>query len=180
MRQRLLHRNLVRAVSAMIALVALIIVVRLFIPSDRSESLPVKGNISIGLEAPNFEGVNTNGERVSLHALRDRTVLLNFWASWCVPCVKEMPLIDEVFRSEDIDFQLVSVNVGEARGTVNEFLQQKGISFPVIIDAAGKVSTLYRIVGLPATFVIDAYGTLRQVGIGEITTREQLLSMLQT
>ncbi|QJD82821.1 TlpA family protein disulfide reductase [Cohnella herbarum] len=180
MRQRTARLNVVSVATVIIALIALILMIRLFISTDRSESHEKKGNLSIGLEAPEFEGVNTDGERVNLRSYRGQTVLLNFWASWCKPCVKEMPLIDEIYRSKEINFQLVSVNVGESRGTVNEYLKQQDISFPVIIDATGKVSTLYRIVGLPATFVIDANGKLRQVGIGEITNRDQLLSMLQT
>ncbi|WP_239619238.1 TlpA family protein disulfide reductase [Cohnella mopanensis] len=180
MRQRTGNLNIVSVTTVVIALIALIFVVRLLISEHRSEDLQVKGSISIGREAPDFERINTAGEQVSLGSYRGQTVLLNFWASWCKPCVKEMPLIDELFRSKEVDFQLVSVNVGETRGTVNEFLKLQGIAFPVVIDATGKVSTLYRIVGLPATFVIAADGKLRQVGIGEITNRDQLLSMLQT
>lgn len=175
-------RNISRRqfLTAMIAVLALAAALYVWLPSLRSDDGRQLTRLAVGREAPVFEATNTKGERINLADYRGRTVLLNFWASWCKPCVKEMPLIDEAYRTQETEFQLVSVNVGDAKGTVNEFIEDTGITFPVIIDAVGRVSDMYQVVGLPATFVIDTEGKLSYASSGEITERKQLQSMLRS
>lgn len=131
-----------------------------------------------GREAPAVEGVDTAGKRLSLGDYRGQPVLVNFWASWCKPCAKEMPIIDEAYRGGEAGFRLISVNVGETKGTVNAFLAENGISFPALVDATGRTSARYRVTGLPATFVVDAEGKLSRSFLGELTGREQLEDLL--
>jgi peroxiredoxin len=163
----------------LIILIAVIAIVWTLIATLSSERDMAKGTISVGQEAPGFTATNTNGEIVNLINYRGKTVLLNFWASWCKPCVKEMPLLDEAHRTQETEFELISINVGEARGTVNEFVREIGISFPVIVDATGRISNLYQVKALPATFVVDAKSKLHRVSLGELTTKEQLMAILR-
>ncbi len=135
---------------------------------------------SVGREAPAIEGIDTSGKKVDLSDYRGHPVIVNFWASWCQPCVKEMPLIDQVYQEAPDRFRLISVNVGDTKGTVNEFLTEHGISFPVLIDATGKAAESYRVSALPATFAIDAEGRLSHAGIGELTEAGQLYELLRS
>lgn len=132
------------------------------------------GDIAAGAIAPDFEATDTSGEKIRLSDYRGQVVLLNFWASWCKPCVRELPLFDEIRRSEADGIKVITVNAGESKGTVREFLSKLDLSMPTIIDAAGKITDAYRIVGLPATFVVDGDGVFVRVGLGELTSMKQI------
>lgn len=133
--------------------------------SESKRSNPIR----TGAEAPDFTAVNSKGEQVRLSDYRGRAVMINFWASWCTPCVREMPLVHELAQQNANNVETLFVNVGESKGTINEFMKSHQFDFPVIIDAAGKVSKLYRITGLPATMVIDRSGQFRHILLGELT-----------
>lgn len=133
-----------------------------------------KTRIDLGNAAPDFQAVNTLGQQAALSDYKGKVVVLNFWASWCEPCVKEMPLIRDVFESNKNDMVTLFVNVGETKGTVQEYLTAHQFDFPVIIDVTGKLSALYGVVGLPATFIIDPEGNLEHILLGEINSSAQL------
>lgn len=171
---RALGRGLATAIIALLALAAVLAVGWSALRSDSA----VKGGLSAGMKAPAIEGMDTSGARIDLLDYRGQPIIVNFWASWCGPCVKEMPVLDEVYRSAYGRYKLISVNVGDTKGTVNEFLTEHDISFPVLIDAAGKASGRYRVSALPATFVIDMEGRIIHAGLGQITEAEQLYSLL--
>ncbi|MFB9274310.1 TlpA family protein disulfide reductase [Cohnella cellulosilytica] len=171
-------RSYRRGLTGIIGLLAILVLCAVAWTSFRSES-DGRGGIAVGKEAPAIEGIDTSGAKVDLLDYRGQPVLVNFWASWCQPCVKEMPLIDRTYREASDRFRLISVNVGDTKGTVNEFLKAHDISFPVLIDATGRAAERYRVSALPATFAIDAEGRLSRAGIGELTEAEQLYKLLQ-
>ncbi|WP_256757976.1 redoxin domain-containing protein [Cohnella sp. WQ 127256] len=165
--------------STLIAILSVVALVWVFVADQQADTHQETSSIRIGAAPPDFTATNTVGQSVTLRGYEDQVVFLNFWASWCHPCVEEMPLIEEMYQSNEIDFELVSVNVGESRGTVNEFLKAHDISFPVIIDVTGTISEAYQLVGLPATFIIDHSGKLRQIKLGELTDKEQIKTLLE-
>lgn len=135
-----------------------------------SSSEPQRSNgIEAGAEAPDFTAVNLDGEQVALSDYRGKVVMINFWASWCTPCVREMPLLHQTAEAHQNDVETVFVNVGEAKGTIREFMNKQQFDFPVIIDVTGKISGMYRITGLPATMVMDREGGFRHILLGELT-----------
>ncbi|WP_440119413.1 TlpA family protein disulfide reductase [Paenibacillus sp. QZ-Y1] len=135
-----------------------------------SSSEPQKRNgIEAGTEAPDFTAVNSAGEQITLSDYRGKVVMINFWASWCTPCVREMPLVHQMAEAHQNDVETLFVNVGEAKGTIREFMNIQQFDFPVIIDVTGKISGMYRITGLPATMVIDKEGVFRHILLGELT-----------
>ncbi|MDU7473962.1 MAG: TlpA disulfide reductase family protein [Paenibacillus macerans] len=150
--------------------------------SNRHSSEAHQGHekLSIGSAAPVFQAVSTYGEKLSLDEYRGKVIVLNFWASWCGPCVKEMPLIHRISRNNAPDAVTLFVNVGESKGTVNEFLSDHQLDFPVIIDATGKISGLYKVTALPTTYVIDQAGNIAQPIIGEISSEEQLQTYIDS
>ncbi|GJM73523.1 hypothetical protein HMSSN036_57390 [Paenibacillus macerans] len=91
-----------------------------------------------------------------------------------------MPLIHRISRNNAPDAVTLFVNVGESKGTVNEFLSDHQLDFPVIIDATGKISGLYKVTALPTTYVIDQAGNIAYPIIGEISSEEQLQTYIDS
>ncbi|MEK5476272.1 redoxin domain-containing protein [Paenibacillus sp. FSL R5-0407] len=148
--------------------------------SQKNEDKASTERLSIGATAPDFQATNTLGEKVTLSDFRGKSVVINFWASWCGPCVNEMPLINRVFQDSDSDVVTLFVNVGESKGTVNEFLTQHQFDFPVIIDVTGKISGMYAVTGLPVTYILEKEGNIAHSIIGEISSENQLYNYLET
>lgn len=139
-----------------------------------------RGNaIEAGAVAPEFTAVNSAGEQVKLSDYRGKAVMINFWASWCTPCVREMPLVHQIAQDYQNDVETLFVNVGESKGTIREFMDKQAFNFPVIIDVTGNISGMYRITGLPATMVIDRDGEFRHILLGELTEDTPLQQWLE-
>lgn len=112
--------------------------------------------------ASNFELIDANGHSLNLADKRGKVVLLNFWASWCPPCVKEIPSMNRLAESfDEKTFEIVSVNFKETPQVIMEFMQKVQVDFPVLMDLDGKVSADYEIFSFPSSFLIDAKGQLR-------------------
>ncbi|MFT7521970.1 MAG: peroxiredoxin [Kiritimatiellia bacterium] len=130
-------------------------------------------------EAPDFTIDDLNGEPVHLADLRGSPVVINFWATWCGPCVTEIP---ELIRFADAhgDIPLLGVSVDEDRPTsfVKAFAERKKITYPVMHDKRGKVAGQYSINKLPTTYIIDSHGHISGVHVGPLN-RSQLERMLE-
>ncbi|ASA21476.1 redoxin domain-containing protein [Paenibacillus donghaensis] len=145
---------------------------------QREDESPA-GSIEPGAAAPLFEATTITGEKVRLEDYRGRTVLINFWASWCKPCVREMPLLAGVGTSSASSVETLFINVGESKGTVSDYMKAHEFSFPVTIDVTGRIAGLYRVTALPATFIIDGSGKITQAVLGEVTDLALLESWLR-
>ncbi|MBM4762166.1 thiol-disulfide oxidoreductase ResA [Bacillus sp. B15-48] len=125
--------------------------------------------VEIGKTAPDFALVDMNGERHQLSDYRGEGVFLNFWATWCKPCEREMPYIDNAYHYfKDKGVKVLTVDVGESELVVNNFIERHNLSFPVMIDH-GTVQTAYGINPLPITFLIDKDGVVTRSHTGELT-----------
>lgn len=115
---------------------------------------------SVGYLAPQFTLRNLDGNLVSLNSFKGQVVVLNFWATWCVPCRIEMPAFENLYRryrSEGVTVLGVSLDKG-ADDKVRQFVEDYKLSFPVLMDSEGDVEKLYPSVSIPFTFVIDKAG----------------------
>ena len=123
----------------------------------------IKGLVELSARAAtDFVLQDISGASIQLHEKQGKVVLLNFWASWCPPCVKEIPSMNRLAQSFDKNhFEIVSVNFKESPQTIRDFLQQVQVDFPVLIDQDGVVSASYEIFSFPSSFLIDAQGQLR-------------------
>jgi len=119
--------------------------------------------------APDFELENLEGERIRLSQLRGKPVVLNFWATWCAPCVIEMPKIQRSFEKFPGQFHVLAVNADESRLKVDRFVEDIGITFDVLLDPGGAIQDLYRIRGYPTSYIVDAEGIIRIEHIGTLT-----------
>lgn len=126
--------------------------------------------LEVGQGAPALTLTNTAGQRISLADYKGQGIVLNFWATYCPPCKKEMPLLADA-QTEDI--AVITVNVGEPTRLVNQFLQNKQLSLSTLLDRKEEVYTLYQVTNLPTTFFINEKGEIDDKVIGEIN--EQLL-----
>ncbi|MDQ6958596.1 MAG: TlpA disulfide reductase family protein [Mariprofundaceae bacterium] len=119
--------------------------------------------------APDFTLAMLGGGEKALADYRGKVVLLHFWATWCVPCRHEMPQIERLWRRYRDD-GLVVLGVNVDRGNlqaVRQFVQQRNLSFPVVIDPEGEVRNRYEVRGLPTTYLIDRDGKIIGRIIGE-------------
>lgn len=124
--------------------------------------------VEVGMQAPDFTTNNVNGDEVSLSDYRGTKVFLNFWASWCPPCKEEMPAIQKLHKNYD-DIKVVTVNSGENKEKVLNYLMENNFSFTTLLDNNRKVTTDYLIRGIPSTFVIDKDGIIVDKQRGAIT-----------
>jgi len=120
-----------------------------------------------GKQAPDFQLPNLEGQAVSLADFRGKPVLLNFWATWCGPCVSEMPIIQAMFEeSADTGLVVLAVNIGESPSAAEDFMQSGNLSFPVLLDTNQDVALKYNIRGIPTTFFIDKDGIVQEIKVG--------------
>jgi thiol-disulfide isomerase/thioredoxin len=118
-------------------------------------------------QAPDFTLQSSTGENVRLAEQRGQVVMLNFWASWCGPCRKEMPLLDEISkRYSAAGFVLYGVNVEEDNTDAKKLIKDLGVTFPILYDTESKASSLYNVDAMPTTVVIDKKGVIRFVNRG--------------
>lgn len=124
-----------------------------------------------------FRALTIADEPLSIEA--GRPVILNFWATWCLPCVTEMPLLQQAFTDSGV--LLVGINAGEDEHTVQTWVNDKQLTFPVVIDRYGELQAIYRVRGLPTTIFIDQDGYVYRVVEGAISasTLERTIKGLQ-
>lgn len=119
-------------------------------------------------EASNFTLMSAHGSDISLSDYEGKFVLLNFWATWCPPCVKEMPALNRLHNklNGNNGLEVVGVHVGPALATVKQFLKDKPVDFDIVIDKNMSLSS-WQVSGLPTTFLISPSGKLIYKATGE-------------
>ncbi len=122
-----------------------------------------------GFPAPEIVLPTLDGGEARLSDLRGKSVILNFWATWCPPCRLEMPALQRVYDDYQGRVVVVGVNLimsERSPEAVRAFLEEIGVSFPIWLDVQNQASDAYRVTSLPTTFFIDPQGTICEVVIG--------------
>ncbi len=123
-----------------------------------------------GEESVNFVLETLDGERIELAELKGKGVFLNFWGTYCPPCEKEMPIMEELYEKYKAQgVEIIAVNVNEPELTVRGFVNRYKLTFPIAIDKGMFVSDAYGIRPLPTTILIDEHGTIVHVHKGGMT-----------
>ena len=115
-----------------------------------------------GEPARPFTLADLDGRPVTLSSFKGRLVLLHFWATWCPTCREEMTILEEGARAHPETLVILGVNLGEKRSKVAAYVRESGISFPILLDARGKVAASYGVLALPITLVIDRDGRVAE------------------
>lgn len=129
------------------------------------------GQIEVGLPAPNYQAQTLGGQPAALSDLRGRVVLLNGWATWCIPCQREIPALEKLYaarRGEGLEIVGVNVDVGGAENRVRQFMDTYKMSYPVWRDPDDIFSGVFRAYGLPASYLIGRDGIIRWHQVGEV------------
>ncbi|WP_455207508.1 TlpA disulfide reductase family protein [Kaarinaea lacus] len=104
---------------------------------------------------------DASGKRYQRDKYTNQITVINFWATWCPPCVQEIPSLNRLReKMQGIPFELVSINYAESPATIQEFLQKVDVNFPVLLDETGEVSVHWKVVAFPSTFIIGPDGKI--------------------
>lgn len=114
--------------------------------------------------APPLRGSTLDASSFDLTALRGETVILNFWASWCIPCQVEMPALQQLHEE---GLRVVAINLGEDRATVAAWVQAYGLTYDIVLDD-GRAAANYRLRGQPTTVIVTPDGVIRQIFHGPV------------
>jgi peroxiredoxin len=131
----------------------------------------VPANVTVGERVPAYSGRDLDGRTVDLRDLRGEVVLLNIWATWCFPCRREMPALEQLHREwsgSGLRIVAVSIDPATAGREIQDFVEEYGLTFDIVHDPAQDVAQAFRTIGVPETFLIDAEGRLRRHWMGRI------------
>jgi thiol-disulfide isomerase/thioredoxin len=131
---------------------------------DRGIGVPAAGEV-----APDFSYTLTDGTTVRLSDLRGKRVIVNFWATWCLPCREEMPLFEAALAREGDDLVVLAVNRNETPAAIEGYAAETGVRLPLIADSAGAIGDRYAVTSLPITYFINRDGTVSVRHFGAIT-----------
>lgn len=121
----------------------------------------------IGKESPDFDLLKIDGTPCQLKDYRGKVVIIDFWASWCGPCVRSMPLLLELSREyHDLGVELILINVEESEERIRKFLERIEVTPTVAMDTDGSVSKQYAVSGIPQTVIVDRDGGIATILVG--------------
>lgn len=122
---------------------------------------------SVGRPAPSFSLQDLDGRNVSLSSLRGKVVVLDFWATWCRPCVSALKVFEQMASSSrNGSVEFLAVNVGESDSKVRQFMSSRGWDFKVLLDQQRTTSSAFGVGGIPHVLVIDRSGTVAASHVG--------------
>ncbi|MGE7184881.1 TlpA disulfide reductase family protein [Peribacillus sp. NPDC006672] len=142
-------------------------------PDKNSENDPL-GGLKIGAVAPDFSLKTLDGEQVNLSDYKGKKVMLNFWATWCPPCKKEMPDMQKYSQQAGDDVVILAVNI-DPENDVQAFVEDNDITFTIPLDsqsAKKTVSERYKILSIPTTYFIDSKGIIRNKAISAMQLKD--------
>ena len=174
-----------RLAFLIVAVIAALFVQREFVDGGAERAATIGGEqVALGLldgraletdrPAPDFALDVLDGEPARLSDFRGKTVVLNFWASWCPPCRAEMPEFQALWERrgpsgpDDLVVLAVDFLPEDSVADAANFAREFGLTFPVLFDADGSVARRYRVRGFPATFFIDRRGVVRTTAFGPV------------
>jgi len=128
----------------------------------------------VGGPAPAFKLKTVDGKILQLSDLKGQFVVLNFWATWCVPCIKEMPEFQKAHLSLNHKVKIIGINLAESKEKVDAYVKAHDLGFPIVLDDFGNVSQEYEVLHLPVTYFITPDGIIREKVFGGGVTQEMI------
>lgn len=174
-------RKMKKAIVYVVIIVLIGIMIKTFLDKEVAKNQLRDVNmlgeeVAIGaMTAPDFTLKTLANEEVALSDLRGKNIILNFWATWCIPCKAEMPDFQQYYKqyAKEDNVEIIAVNVTYSNDTpkrVEQFIEAFDLTFPIVLEPEQSVSNLYEIMTLPSTFFIDAQGEIKHYIKGPMNT----------
>ena len=153
--------------KSVILVVIFIVAIVLVLFSVKREETP-RTKAVVGLNAPEVSLSDPSGKTSTLSELKGSVVFINFWATWCPPCIEEMPSIQNLYNGfkDKKEFRMVTILYKDDYEKAMAYLKQNNYTVPVLIDREGKSAKAYGVTGVPETYIVDKQGVLREKVIG--------------
>jgi thiol-disulfide isomerase/thioredoxin len=120
----------------------------------------------VNSQSPDFTLNNLSGEQIRLSERHGKPVIVNFWATWCGPCVLEMPNLEKYYEKYPGQFDILAVNADEEKYRVESFVKDMRITFNILLDPGGAIEARYQVSAYPTSFILDKEGIIRIQHIG--------------
>jgi len=143
---------------------------------------PIPVGTQVGNRAPDFTLQDLNGKDVKLSDFSGKIVMINFWATWCGPCLKELPYIQAVsdnWSNKGVQVLAIAAKANEPLDVVGQYIQQNGYTFQVLYDSQG-INGVYNVSELPTTFFIDKEGIIQKIQVGSFQDQDTIENILST
>ena len=131
-----------------------------------------------GPPAPDREFETFDGEVTSLEAFQGTPVVVNFWASWCAPCIAEMPDFEEVHQEVRDEVRFLGLNTQDSREAADELVERTGVTYDLALDPDGDLFRDFEVFAMPTTFFVDADGHIAHQHSG-LATKQQLRDLIE-
>lgn len=176
------------AISVLVPLVALVVILTGAGDDGASEVSPgstlppgvASAGVEMGEPLPDFELPGLDGEPIRLSDFQGEPLVLTFFASWCNPCEKEMPVLEDALAERPGEFGVLAVSYDDLADDSRAFVEELGVTYPVALDTDGEVKDLYGVHGIPQSFFVDSDGVLvdRVFGITSAARLDEPLDAL--
>lgn len=154
-------------------------------PADNDSAAPVEssGAVKEGNPVPAVEVSTLDGEVVNLRDYQGKKVILNFWATWCPPCIAEMPHMQDYYENEagDQNVEILAVNLtskDNGMDKIESFVDDYGLTFPVLLDETGALGDEFQAFTIPTTYLIDEEGVIQRKLMGPMD-RDMMVDMME-
>jgi len=172
LRKRTMYLILIAAVLA----IGVIVTMTVFPREQSQQQSATRSSPLIGKQAPDFTLPTLDGKEVSLSQFRGQPVLINFWATWCIPCRDEMPELVRAYEAHKSEgFVVLGLNLtySDSVPGVQALASEFNVTFPILLEEDGAVvERLYRVPGLPTSVFIKRDGTIERFQVGVMTSRQ--------
>ena len=129
-------------------------------------AVTMKLPLTVGSIAPTFTASTADGETLLLAELRGRVVLLDFWAGWCSPCERELPVVQALHHAwPETEFVVLGINLDRSEAAMERAVEEHNLTYTQVFDGDDAISDLYRISGIPMTYVLDRGGMIVARGL---------------
>lgn len=146
--------------------------------SDSSEPADHFPGPNVGDKAIDFKLSDLSGKAVTLSQFKGKKVIINFWATWCPPCKEEMPVMEEFYKNNRENIEVLAINI-DPQYNVEEYKESMGLTFPILLDKDDKINKAYDILTVPTTYVINEQGIITHKQIGAITSLEAFNALVK-
>jgi peroxiredoxin len=152
-----------------VAVTVLVIILSLKL-NDSAFEFSNQVDIASGTPAPDFTFPGLDEKLVSLFDYKGKVVLVNIWATWCPPCVEEMPSMEKLYRKfKGQNFEILAVSIDEpGLEAVAPFMKKSNLTFPALIDSEGTIKAVYGVTGVPESFIVDKQGIFIKKIVGPV------------